>query len=96
MSNEMDIDYTTVELSEQELEEIAGGISIFFSGSTFEKSDIFSAHRRNSSRGHSRSSSVFKSSHTLSSAFQLIGLGLNSPSDIMSFFSGLAAFFGRR
>jgi hypothetical protein len=91
MSNEIDVNNTPVELSEEELEGIAGGISISISGSMFEKSDIFSAHRKGSRR-----SSIFKSSQTFSSAFQIIGLDLNSPREIMSFFSGLVKFFGRK
>ena len=96
MSNEIDRNHTNVELSEEELDGIAGGISIFLSSSMFEKSDIFSAQRSSSRRKGSRRSSMFQSSNIFSSSFQAIGLGLNSPNDIMSFFSGLAALFGRR
>lgn len=96
MSNEIDVNNTPVELSEEELEGIAGGINIFFSGSMFEKSDIFSAQRKGSKRRSMGTSSILKSSQVFSSAFQVIGLDLNSPNDIMSFFSGLAKLFRRK
>ncbi|MGF1675878.1 MAG: hypothetical protein ACFCUV_19660 [Rivularia sp. (in: cyanobacteria)] len=92
--SDQDINDIPLELSEEELEGIAGGVNIFFSGSMFGKSDIFSVQRQGSKRR--RGSSIFKSSQTSSSAFQVIGLGLNSPDDILSFFSGLAQLFGRK
>jgi hypothetical protein len=88
------IDSTPLELSQEELDGISGGISIFFSGSTFEGSSMFASQRRGSRRRGGRSS-TFGSSRTSSSAFQVIGLGLNSPADVMSFFSGLAGLFRR-
>jgi hypothetical protein len=90
---EKNIDSTPVELSQEELDGISGGISIFFSGSTFEGSNMFTSQRRGSRRRGR--SSTFGSSRTSSSAFQVIGLGLNSPADVMSFFSGLAGLFRR-
>jgi hypothetical protein len=94
MSNEIDIN-VPVELSDAELEEVAGGIDIFLSGSTFEQRDIFAAHRRGSRRSRFSSSSIFRSSYISSSAFQFIGLGFNSVSDALSFVSGFAKLFGR-
>lgn len=97
MSNfeEKHINSTPVELSEEELDGISGGISIYFSGSMFEGSSMFASQRRGSRRRGFSRSSAFGSSRTSSSAFQVIGLGLNSPADVMSFFSGLAALFRR-
>ncbi len=97
MSNdeELDVNHTPVELSEEELDGISGGISIFLSGSTFEKRDIFSTHRRSSRRRGRGSSSTFGTSQTFSSAFQFIGLGFNSAEDVMKVLSGLARLFGR-
>ena len=96
MSNELDVNYTSVELTGQELEEVAGGIDIFMSGSVFENSEVMLAQNTSSNSSGSGTSSVFKSSHTFSSAFQFIGLGFNSMGDVMNVFSGLAKLFGRR
>lgn len=97
MPDDKDIDannHSPVELSQEELDGISGGISIFVSGSTFQRSDVFAQSRRRSRRG-SRSSS-FGSSQISSSAFQIMGIGLNSSEDIMTFFKGIFGFFGRR
>lgn len=96
MSNELDVNYTSVELTAQELEEVAGGIDIFMSGSVFENSEVMLAQNTSSNSSGGGTSSVFKSSHTFSSAFQFIGLGFNSMGDVMNVFSGLAKLFGRR
>ena len=96
MSKETNINKTPVELSQEELDAVAGGIDIFLSGSTFEQTDIFSAHRSSSRRNRFSRNSLFKSSYISSSAFQFIGLGFNSVSDALSFVSGFAKLFGRR
>ena len=89
---------TPTELSEEELDEVSGGIDLFLSGSTFEQTHI-SAYNRGQSQinGFSRGGiSSFRSSHTFSSAFQVIGLGFNSVGDALSFLNGFARLFGRR
>lgn len=96
MSTEINVNRALVELSAQELEEVAGGVDIFLSGSTFEKSDVFFAQTTSSNPTGAETSSVFKSSHTFSSAFQCIGLGFDSFGDVMNSFKGLAGLFGRR
>ena len=96
MFNQIDIDGTQIELSAQELEEVAGGIDIFMSGSVYENSEVVLAQNTSANSGGSGTSSVFKTSHTFSSAFQFIGLGFNSMGDVMNVFSGLAKLFGRR
>lgn len=82
------------ELSEEQLDGIAGGVDIFLSGSMFEQRNIFSSRRRSWRSG--RSSSFFQSSYTSSTAFQIIGLGFDSVSDAMSFVMGFMKFFGGR
>lgn len=96
MSNELDVNHTTIELSEQELEEVAGGIDIFLSGLVFDKNDVFAAQQTSSNSTSAGTTSVFKSSHTFSSAFQFIGLGFESFSDVANVFRGLSRLFGRR
>ncbi|MBF2063078.1 MAG: hypothetical protein IGS39_01390 [Calothrix sp. C42_A2020_038] len=91
--DDMETNPSPIELSQEELDGISGGISIFVSGSMFERRDVFAQQRKGSRR---RGSSVFASSHIFSSAFQIIGLGLNSPGDVMNFFRGIFGFFGRR
>lgn len=92
MSKENDINNAPIELTEEELDSVSGGIDIYLSGSMFEQRDVFSA-RRNSRR---RSSNLFRSSSISSSAFQLVGLGFGSVGDAMSFLQGFAKLFGRR
>ncbi|ARV59875.1 hypothetical protein BZZ01_15665 [Nostocales cyanobacterium HT-58-2] len=96
MSNELDVNRTPVELSQKELEEVAGGIDIFLSGSIFEKNDLFASQQTGSNLTGAGSNSVLNSSHTFSSAFQFIGLGLESFSDVVKVFRGLSRLFGRR
>lgn len=91
-----DIERTQIELSAQELEEVAGGVDIFMSGSVFENNEVVLAQNTSSNPSPCGTSSVFKSSHTFSSAFQFIGLGFDSMGDVMNVFSGLAKLFGRR
>ena len=94
MSNELDVNHT-VELSEQELEKVAGGIDIFLSGSVFEQSDDLFANSTSSNASGAQTTSI-SNSHTFSSAFQFIGLGFDSISDVTKVFKGLAGLFGRR
>ena len=96
MFNQIDVDGNQIELSAQELEEVAGGIDIFMSGSVYENSEAMLAQNASANSNGGGTSSVFKSSHTFSSAFQFIGLGFNSMGDVMNVFSGLAKLFGRR
>lgn len=95
MFNQIDVNRTPTELSEQELEEVAGGIDIFMSGSVFENNEVVLAQNTSSNPSGGGTSSVFKSSHTFSSAFQFIGLGFDS-GNMMNVFSGLAKLFGRK
>jgi hypothetical protein len=92
--NDVNTNHSPVELSQEELDGISGGISIFVSGSTFDRSDVFTQSRKSSRRRSSNS--IFRSSQISSSAFQIIGLGLNTSEDITNFFRGLFGFFGRR
>lgn len=94
MSNEIEQNTTPTELSEEQLDQIAGGVDIFLSGSIFQQRDVLSYRSRGS--GARRSSSFFRSSHISSVAFQFIGLGFDSVSDAMSFVRGFTRLFGWR
>lgn len=96
MFDQIDVDHTQIELSAQELEEVAGGIDIFISGSMYENNEVMLAQNTSSDLGGGGTSSVVKSSHTFSSAFQFIGLGFDSIGDVTNVFSGLAKLFGRK
>ena len=88
MLNEGDINNTPIELSESELDDISGGIDIFLSGSMFEQTNIYSLQSTDSENKSTMSNSILKSSHTSSGAFQVAILGVDSVSDIASFFKG--------
>lgn len=95
MFDQIDANLTQVELSAQELEEVAGGVDIFMSGSVFENSEVMLTQNTISNSISGGTSSVF-SSHTFSAAFQFIGLGFDSMSDVVNIFGGLAKLFGRK
>lgn len=92
MSN-LDKNIAPIELSEEQLDQVSGGIDIFLSGSMFEQRNIFSSRHKNSRRR--RSSSFVQSSYISYSAFQFIGNGFDSVSDAMSFVRGFMRLFGR-
>ncbi|MCU0569903.1 MAG: CTB family bacteriocin [Oculatellaceae cyanobacterium Prado106] len=86
-----------VELTEQQLDEVAGGLDIFLSGSFFEEN----TQTLLQDGGCSRPSSFgFRSSQIFTGAFQFIGLGIKTQEDaalVGSFLSGLfGGMFGRR
>jgi bacteriocin-like protein len=93
MSNSENPD-APIELSNEELAEISGGIDIIFSGSMFEQSDSLLIQDTCSSE--STNSSLTKSSRTSASTFQFVGLGFESVNDILAVFAGLAQLFGKR
>jgi hypothetical protein len=95
MSDDKDIDNTPIELSEEELDGISGGIDIYLSGSMFNQRDVFAGSRTSSRRRGFGRSSFSKSSNISSSAFQLIGLGFNSASDALGFVKEFGRLFGR-
>lgn len=80
-----------IELVDEDLEDISGGIDISFSSSMFQKSSRSSR----SSRRRRRREAAAQSSTVNSSAFQFTGLGFNSVSDVMSVLEGLSRFFNR-
>jgi hypothetical protein len=79
-----------IELVDEDLEDVSGGIDIFFSSSMFQKSS-----RSSRSSRRRRRQSASQSSTVNSSAFQFMGLGFNSASDVMSVLEGLSKFFNR-
>ncbi|MGV0027017.1 CTB family bacteriocin [Phormidesmis priestleyi] len=90
MSTETTSALAIVELSEAELDTVAGGFDIAFSMSSFEQSETSSVHEtghRHRHRSHS--------SHTRAFAFQFVGTGFQSPGEALSFLSGLSKLFGR-
>ncbi|MCY6493882.1 bacteriocin [Leptolyngbya sp. GGD] len=81
---------TILELSEQELDQISGGISFFLSGSIFDQQISFTRRGRRK-RGNSQGNS-----NTFSSAFQFGGSGFSSIEDVLNILKNLSSFFGRR
>ncbi len=96
MSSEKEINNAPVELSNEELDRVSGGIDIFLSGSMFEQRDVLSSVHTSSRRRGCGSNSIFRSSYISSAAFQVVGLGFESVSDVMSFLTGFTRLFGRR
>lgn len=92
-SDSQDSDIDSVELSQQELDEISGGIDLYFSTAMFEQIDEFS-QTVSSSNGCS-TSSVTQSSRTSFSTFQFFGSGFESVNDAISFLKGFSRLFGR-
>ena len=93
-ADESNVDLEPVELSEQALDQVSGGIDIFFSTAMFEQIDQFSAQEFSCGDGCS-SSSVSQSSQTSFSMFQFFGSGFESVGDALSFVKGLSKLFGR-
>lgn len=90
MSDDHNSSPTQIELSEEELEEISGGISFFLSGSIFDQQMSFSQRGRRKRRNSQGSSNTF------SSAFQFGGSGFNSVEDLLNVLRSLSSLFGRR
>jgi hypothetical protein len=83
-----------VELSQQELDEVSGGIDLYFSTVMFEQIDEFSAQTVSSGDGCG-ATSVSQSSRTSFSSFQFFGSGFESFGDALSFLKGISRLFGR-
>lgn len=92
-NSDIDVVETSVELSPQELDEISGGINLYFSTAMFEQIDEFS--QTISSSDGCGASSVSQSSRTSFSAFQFFGSGFESVGDALSFLKGISQLFGR-
>lgn len=82
-----------LELTDQELDQISGGIDLMFSSTWFEQVDEFSAQSFDSDCGSMES--VSSSSRTSFSSLQFFGSGFESVSDALKFVSGLMRLFGR-
>lgn len=83
----------TIELSDQELDSISGGIDLMLSGSFFEQTDAVFA--QDGSGGCGQGKSFGRASKTTASAFQLVGSGFESVNDILAVLAGFARLFGR-
>lgn len=92
-SNEMNSGIESVELSQQELDEVSGGIDLYFSSQMFEQIEEFSSQSIQSDSGSS--SSVSQSSRTSFSSFQFFGSGFDSVGDALKFLKGITSLFGR-
>lgn len=93
MSDYIEKQVAPIELSESELDDVSGGIDIYFSGSMFQQDNLSMMNSTESGDMGTRNSSIVQSSHTSSSAFQVAILGLDSMNDIFSFFKGFGRFF---
>lgn len=78
------------ELSEQELDDISGGVDIFLSGSMFEQNEALVGQQG------CGGASLAKTSSTASSTFQFIGLGFESNGDVLDALEGVYKIFGRQ
>lgn len=92
MFTEIDPSLDLVELSDAELDTVAGGFDIAFSASTFEhsESETVSFNRAGRPRHQSRSS------HRRSSSFQFVGTGFKSESEALSVLSGVSQLLGHQ
>lgn len=86
-------DIEPAELSQQELDQVSGGIDLYFSTAMFEQIDEFSAHSVSSGDGCG-ASSVSQSSRASFSAFQFFGSGFESVGDALNFLKGISRLFG--
>ena len=93
MSDHIEKQVAPIELSESELDDVSGGIDIYFSGSMFQQDNLSMMNSTESGDMGTRNSSIVQSSHTSSSAFQVAILGIDSMSDVFSFFKGFGRFF---
>lgn len=93
-ADDQNSDIQPVELSPQELDQVSGGIDLYFSTTMFEQIDQFSAQSVSSGDGCS-ASSVTQSSRTSFSSFQFFGSGFESVNDALSFLKGISRLFGR-
>ncbi|MFM7324347.1 MAG: hypothetical protein ACKO4L_05365 [Nodosilinea sp.] len=87
-----DADFTPVELSPTELDEVSGGLDIFISGSMFDQSKGLLAQSGGSG---CPGSTLAQTSNTSSGNFQFAGLGFESLDQIFAVFAGLSRLFGR-
>ncbi|MEL6460868.1 MAG: CTB family bacteriocin [Cyanobacteria bacterium J06641_2] len=93
MSDNIEKNNAPIELSESELDDVSGGIDIYFSGSMFQQDNLSMMNSTESGDMGTKNSSIVQSSHTSSSAFQVAILGVDSMSDVFSFFKGFGRFF---
>ncbi|MCU0525602.1 MAG: hypothetical protein MUF72_12340 [Elainella sp. Prado103] len=91
--DQFNADSSPIELTEQELDQISGGIDLMFSSTLFEQVDEFSGQAIDSDCGSMRS--VSSSSRTSFSSWQFFGSGFESVGEALSFISGLMKLFGR-
>jgi hypothetical protein len=82
-------DSAPVELSEAELDEVAGGIDVVITGVLFEHE--FSMQQ---TQNNSLSSTSFFS-RTSATVFQFVGTGFDSMKDVFSMLSSFSRLFGR-
>lgn len=85
-----------IELSEQELDEVSGGFSLFLSGSMFDQTEALMAQQTTASPLGSSTNFIMRQSRTASSAFQMVGIGFNSAREALPFLFAFARLFGRR
>lgn len=87
--DEHSLDLAPVELSEQELAEISGGIDAVFTFTAIEGENV-------SFQSNSLGSSIIKSSSLSITTFQFCIPGFESMEDVLDAFAGLSRLFSQR
>jgi len=78
MSDEISKTNKAIELSQQELDAVAGGSDVSFSFSFFQENDKFLSQEASSGKNGSSAKSVLQSRNIVSYAFQFIGLDIGN------------------
>ncbi len=89
MSDEMEQPSKPIELSEEELDAIAGGRDISLSFSFFKETDVFSSQTTTTDQHGSSVNSVFASRNIVSYTFQAVGLNVSNIKFLKRLFRGL-------
>lgn len=83
-----------IELSDQELEQIAGGFDVVITGVIAEQEIVVQQASTDLSNGLSATSTSYLS-RTSGTLFQFVGTGFSSMKDVFSILSGFSRLFGR-
>ena len=62
----------SIELSEEELDQVSGGMSLYLNAVSFQESDTMMSHRASRRSKHHSGQTSFHAQHTKSSGFQLV------------------------
>ncbi|BAY50281.1 hypothetical protein SAMD00079811_79100 (plasmid) [Scytonema sp. HK-05] len=83
MPDEADNMDGVMELSQQELDSVTGGMNLMIASSFFQQDANFAAQQSNSGSNDVSTASVSQSVHIVSSAFELIATGIPDASQLL-------------